>query len=208
MASYPLVAVQDDLGALVELSLCHHHVPLTAVFDVFEELTRERFFAVSTPLLDERGAREAYFKIFTAFQDETFSTQTFLRLHTLVISQEELQEIRQRLRRGSREANLFKLAHLCEVTVRPIGEPKSIMKSGMLHINLQPDGAFRILFMSLDGQAGHAKPRILRSMERVTAALERLNANGLSELDSLRQTGHASILAMPSLESLYTEGLI
>jgi len=208
MASLPLVGVQDDLAALVRLSLEHHHVPLTAIFEVFEELTTWRYFAVATPLLEEKGIRAAYFKIFTALEEETFATQTYLRLHTIVITDDELAEVRRTLRKGIPEGTLSKLAHLGEVVIRPIEDPTRLTKPGMIHTSRNSDGSFRVIFAPLEGASGSTKPKTVADMDHLKRTLHGLDALNQSTIDEVTKLGHASQFAQPTLKALYLQGLV
>jgi hypothetical protein len=205
MATYPLVNAQSELGPLVKLSLRRHDISATAVFDVFEEATREQFLAVATPLVDERGAREAYRKFFTALKDETFST-SFLRLHTLVLSTEDLSSIRQVLKKGMSEASLDRLANLNEVIVRPTEEPKNISKTGMLHVVATADGSYLLSFGAI-GSGGAIKSRTVNNFDQLKAILRSFNIN-LSQIQRIKESHSESRVVTTSLENIYTQGLI
>jgi hypothetical protein len=208
MATYPLVGLQNDLGPLVKLSLLHHNVPVTAIFDVLEEGTNERFLAVATPLVEQQGLRAAYMKIFTALERETFSTNTFLRLHTLVLSSDELQAIRHKLKGGVAEASLPKLAHLNEVVVHPTEDPKNISRSGMLHISPCSNGAFLLSFGPLGSHGGAMKSRTVSNFDQLKEILRSFKVGSSSELHDLKESLTVSILVTSSLENLYKQGLI
>jgi len=206
MATFALVGAQDDIASLIKLSLESHHVPVTDVFNIFEELTNMRFIGVATPLLEDRGAREAYFKVFTALEDETFSNQTFLRLHTLVLSDEEVQGIRKLLKTSGAVARLPKLAHLGDVVVYPAEDAKTIVKSGMLTVSSLANGSLQVMFAPLDG-AGFAKPKVVSGVDQLRQVLRRLNSVSL-DLTNLTSAGFESRVVSCSLESLYSAGLI
>ncbi len=206
MATYPLVGVQNDLGPLIKLSLEYHHILVTAVFDVFDvfdETQNGRFVAVATPLVEQLGPQKAYVKIFTALEDETFSTKTFLRLHTLVLSSDEFQAIRRGLKGGVTEVSLPKLAHLNDVIVHPIEDPKNVVKSGILHVTPSSDGTFLLTFGSL-GASGVMKPRTISNFDRLKEVLQsfRIDINGLNKSCSF------SVVGTSSLENLYRQGLV
>jgi hypothetical protein len=210
MATFALVGLRDDLGPLIKLSLETHGIPVSAIFNVFEESTHSRFFAIFTPLEEKQGLRVAYFKIFTALEDETFATKTFLRLHIIVLSGEELKEIRRVMKGGVTEAHLPKLAHLTEVTMQTVDDPKTIIKTGMLHLALNRDGALLASFgeMGRDGAMKTTRLPSIYALDALFTALGVGNTYAQEASSDLQRDKHASTLVSCSLDVLYRQGLI
>ena len=207
MASTSLVIAPDDTGPLLRLSLIRHGIPTDDVFEVIEDLTGERYFAVATPIADEMGFREAYFRIFTALGDETFAALPFLRLHTIAISHEELLSIRRGLKKNAAETILPNLLQLGEVIVRPTVDPKAVIKPGFLVVSRLTSGAFEARFNSMDRHLG-GKKRTFESLESVKEFLESLGVEPPEGLTKLVPSHSTPIMIGTSLAKLYHQDLI
>ena len=203
MATFPLVGLRDDLGPLIKLSLEAHGVPVTAIFSVFEEGTESQFFAVFTPLTETQNLRVAYFKIFTALEHETFAPESFLQLHTIVLPSDELKEIRRVMKNGASQANLPKLAHLRDVVLQAVVDPKTIDKTGLLQIAAGKDDSYLLTFASLDGSHKRRKVNSSHELDKVLAALGVKIARA-----PLKNFPSTSIAVTCTLETLYRQGLV
>jgi hypothetical protein len=129
----------------------------------------------------------------------------------LVLSAEELKEIRRLLKKGMTEAIVPSLAHLREVIVRPVEEAKDIQKSGMLHIVKQRDGSLVVTFGDFGKAGGVMKPLHLQNLDSLQSVLSALRVRGAlinDALSDLQKSRHASLPIMCSLEALYAQGLI
>jgi hypothetical protein len=205
-----MVGFRNDLGPLVRLSLESHGIPVTAVFDVLEEPTEMRFLAVVTPIAESQGLRVALFKIYTALENETFASQSFLRLNTLVLTEADFREIRRVMKKGISMAALPKLAHLVDVVIHATDDPKTIQKTGMLHLVPSREGSFQLSFGDLS-QGGAMKPRQLHglgALESTLAALGVGSTYARDAIEDLRRGESASLVISCSLEALYKQGLI
>jgi hypothetical protein len=206
MATFPLVNIQDSLGPLVRLSLVHHDIPVHGVFEVIEESSGEQFVAIATPVADEKGDRDALLRIFTALNGESFST-FYLRLHVLVLSLTELREIRRVLKKGTTEAYLPKLGHLGEVTVRPTEDPGQMFRPGTFRFSVSGNSVVQMIFAPMDGRS-KPKGRNFANLEQAKEFLRVLKIAIPAELSALTRSGSVSMVVTPSLEDLYSQGLI
>jgi hypothetical protein len=205
-----MVGFRNDLGPLVKLSLESHNIPVTAIFDVFEETTEARFLAIVTPLVETQGLRAVLFKIYTALEGESFATQSFLRLNTLVLAEADYREIRRVMKKGISTASLPRLAHLTDVTIHATDDPKTIQKTGMLHVVPSRDGSLHLSFGDIN-QSGAIKAKRLPNLNALEPALAVLSVGSSYAEDAivdLKRGKPVSLLISCSLEALYKQGLI